>query len=187
MLAIKVTNRQGGTAGLAARLVVQKRNQPKSVVVTDATWKSSLSALPFWHRVSYADRRWKAAKSIGTFAEFQARLSRQSQAKQATAKNVRGGNGTATRSRALTRLPAAGEHLEAPLQFSVKQIAGHKDVGSVVSMTFNESGQILAAREDGKLILIEDTDGDGEYDSVRDHCHFRRDTKPAQRSQCAGH
>ncbi len=187
VIAIRVSNRKGGTAGLATRLVVQRRNQQRTVFASDGSWRTSLSVLPLWNRASYSDRRWSAAKPIGVFSDFVVRQERDAELRQKNesrsvaenepqAKETKPASTTETGSdqpstgyRALTKLPAASQHLDVPREFNLEQIAGHQDVGSLIAMTFNEAGQIVASRENGSLVLIDDQNKDGRFDSVRDY------------------
>ena len=45
-----------------------------------------------------------------------------------------------------------------------------KQTDSLIAMTFNEFGQIIASRENGPLILITDKDKDGIHDTVATYC-----------------
>ena len=69
-IAVKVSNLQGGTAGLAARLEIHDVQHATRTYVSDASWKCSLSSTWMWNRTSYSDRRWKAARSIGQYSNF---------------------------------------------------------------------------------------------------------------------
>ena len=73
VIAVRVTNRNGSTAGLALRIVILQQDQKQSSFVSDGSWRTSLSPLPLWNRNSYSDRRWSPAKSLGAFSDFVAR------------------------------------------------------------------------------------------------------------------
>ncbi len=51
-------------------------------------------------------------------------------------------------------------------EFHVEWVVDPKETGSLICMTFDEFGQIIAARENGPLIIIRDTDRDGLVDTV---------------------
>ncbi|MEI8212158.1 MAG: c-type cytochrome [Planctomycetota bacterium] len=53
--------------------------------------------------------------------------------------------------------------------FTIEQIAD-PSIGSLIGMTFNEFGHIIASVEGGGLILLYDTDKDGIPDKTRDYC-----------------
>ncbi len=54
-----------------------------------------------------------------------------------------------------------------PLEgFEVEEVVPPGQTGSLVNMAFNEQGEILASRERGPLLLIQDKDHDGQFDSI---------------------
>jgi putative heme-binding domain-containing protein len=53
--------------------------------------------------------------------------------------------------------------------FQIEEVADAK-VGSLIAMTFNEFGHIIAAVEGGGLILMYDTDRDGVPDTTKPYC-----------------
>ncbi len=55
-------------------------------------------------------------------------------------------------------------------EFQVELILDGEDLGSLISMTFNEFGQILAGQEGGQLLLIYDSNNDKIHDKVRTYC-----------------
>ncbi len=188
-LALKVTNREGATAGLAARLVVQDAQDKTLTFVTDPTWKSSLTASIFWTRASYLDTRWTAAKPLGPYADFVARQlatvapkSQDSAAESVPQPTPATEVPTpaaappigATGSKPLTRQPESGAQLEVPREFELQQVAGHADTGSLTAMTFNEFGQLIAVREDGQLWILVDQDQDGSLDRLRNYGHLMK-------------
>ncbi len=69
IVAIKVTNRNGSTAGLAARLSVDTPSDKPRVYVTNPTWRTSVSVLPMWNRPRYRDSRWVAAQNLGKYGD----------------------------------------------------------------------------------------------------------------------
>ena len=68
-IAIKVVNRNGGTAGLAAVVEVECDAVPQRRFLTNSTWRTQLSVLPLWSTSGYRDNSWKPAKVVGTFGE----------------------------------------------------------------------------------------------------------------------
>src|SRR5205085_7575310 len=55
-------------------------------------------------------------------------------------------------------------------QFEVQQVLGGDQAGSIVAMTFNEFGHILASKEGGGLLLIYDANNDKIPERVRTYC-----------------
>ncbi|MBW3600549.1 MAG: hypothetical protein KY475_25210, partial [Planctomycetes bacterium] len=65
VVAIRVQNRQGDSAGLAAQLMVQERGSNWTSHSTDETWRYSLNPFPFWNSPVYNDRGWRTAQTLG--------------------------------------------------------------------------------------------------------------------------
>jgi putative heme-binding domain-containing protein len=55
-------------------------------------------------------------------------------------------------------------------EFEVQQVITGEQTGSLIAMTFNEFGHILASKEGGPLLLIYDSDKDGILDKVKTYC-----------------
>ncbi len=83
VVAVRVSNRNGSTAGLALRLSVLKQDQKQLTFVSDGSWRTSLSPLPLWNLNSYSDRRWSPAKTVGEFSDFVNRQLSQANSNQA--------------------------------------------------------------------------------------------------------
>ncbi len=54
--------------------------------------------------------------------------------------------------------------------FKVEEVVKPGSTGSLVTMVFNEDGDILASRERGPLLLIQDKDHDGQFETVSTFC-----------------
>ncbi len=67
VIAVKVDNRNGQTAGLAAEIFVEDEKQQGRLYLTNPTWRTSLRTLPLWDSLAYRDGRWKAARNLGPF------------------------------------------------------------------------------------------------------------------------
>ena len=65
VLAVKVKNSKGKTAGLAGSLEISLNDGKAQRIVTDATWRTYLRPLPLWNTALYNDRRWPTAKRLG--------------------------------------------------------------------------------------------------------------------------
>jgi putative heme-binding domain-containing protein len=68
--ALKVTNRDGATAGLAARLVLRDTRDQEVIHVTDGSWKTSLSSTVLWNRATFFELGWAPARTLGPFSNF---------------------------------------------------------------------------------------------------------------------
>lgn len=66
--------------------------------------------------------------------------------------------------------PARSERFASGDEFEVQQVLAGEQTGSLISMTFNEFGQIIASKEGGELLLFSDSNGDKLPDTVRVYC-----------------
>ena len=64
LVAIKVQNRSGNTAALAARVTIKDRGEWTSYS-TDDSWRTALRPLPLWNTTIYNDRGWATAQAFG--------------------------------------------------------------------------------------------------------------------------
>lgn len=151
IVAIKAVNSRGSTAGVAARVMIKEADSDWESFSTDSSWRTSLRPLPFWNTVLYNDGRWAAAAELGKLGETAPWDVRESIAE--------------------SEEDAATERFQVADEFVVEQLLGGDDTGSLIAMTFNEFGHILASREGGQLLLIFDADNDGQVDTVRDYCN----------------
>ena len=68
-IAVKVTNRHGSTAALAARMFLRERSGGWVTYSSDETWRTSLNPLAFWNGPLYNDRTWEPAQNFGKLGE----------------------------------------------------------------------------------------------------------------------
>jgi putative heme-binding domain-containing protein len=67
--------------------------------------------------------------------------------------------------------PPAGEARFSPLAgYAVQEVVTSGSTGSLVAMSFNEAGDIIASREQGPLLLIQDKDHDGKFETIGTYC-----------------
>lgn len=149
IVAVKVTNRSGTTAALAARVTIKDQGREWVSYSTDETWKTALRPLPLWNTALYNDRSWDAAQAFGPLG--------------ATAPWDR-------REDVPAQQVSRSERFTIDPQFDVQQLLTGDQTGSLIAMTFNEFGHILASREGGGLLLIYDSNADGIPDRVRNYC-----------------
>ncbi len=154
VIAVKVTNSAGSTAGLAARLAVRQFDGTELEYATDASWRTSLRPLTFWQNPRYSDRRWARAQAFGPIDTTQPWVDAEKAAAAQAAKQA----------------PPQEERFQVPEAFVVRPVGDPAAVGSIAAMTFNEFGEIVASRTDGPLLLITDSDGDKIPDTTRVLC-----------------
>ena len=69
IVAVKVYNRGGKTAALAARVTVKESDGQWVAHSTDNSWKTNPRPLPLWNTALYNDRGWDEAQVFGTLGE----------------------------------------------------------------------------------------------------------------------
>ncbi len=144
-IAVKAINSDQGSAGLVARVLVKQQGGTQVTHSTDSSWKAVLKEFVGWQKTRFNDSQWLAARSFGKMGA-----------------TLPWGN----------EVTVAGEKGRFKLlpQFSVEWVIEPKQTGSLIAMTFDEFGQIVASRENGPLILIRDDDRDGVLDTVTTYC-----------------
>ncbi|HUY87650.1 MAG TPA: HEAT repeat domain-containing protein [Pirellulales bacterium] len=146
-IAIKATNTAGGSAGMVARFAAAVEGGGAEVLLaTDATWKTSLKEADGWETAEFDDSQWVPARSFGLFGPT-----------EPWANQV------------ASEAPAAGRFLLGA-EFRVEQVIAPENCGSLMAMTFNEWGEIIASQEGEGLIAIVDGDQDGLVETVTTYC-----------------
>jgi putative heme-binding domain-containing protein len=149
VIAIRVVNSQGNTAGLAARVQMKAGRGEWQSFSSDDSWKTSLSPYPLWDTMIYNDSRWSAAKVYGKLGETAPWDRLEHVAVEETHKN---------------------ERFQIAEEFTVERIMNDQQTGSLIAMTFNEFGHIIAAKEGGPLLLLYDSNRDQVVDKTRVYC-----------------
>ncbi len=142
-VAIKAIVKQEGKAGLVARVVVKEIGGTYVAYESDNTWRTSLQEFPQWTKHFFNDAQWLPARTIGPFGNTPPWLD-----------EVHAAGG------------APAGRFETLPEFRVETVVPPKETGSLLAMTFNEFGEILAAREGGGILRIFDSQHDGKYDKV---------------------
>ena len=149
VVGIRVTNRRGNTGAVVARVMVQEQGKPWTTYSTDSTWKTSLAKIPLWYMPQYNDQKWKTAQSFGRLGD-------------AAPWDLEQGVATSERHKS--------SRFQIHSDFTVERVLNASQTESLIAMTFNEFGHVIAARENGPLILITDEDEDGQYEKIRTYC-----------------
>lgn len=149
VIAIKATNIAPGSAALVARVFVKPIDQNWLSFSTDDTWRTALEVVPGWQSATYNDTQWKKAQVFGTLGETPP-WDRREEVEQ---KQV-------------------SEHSRFRInpEFTVDEVLDTEVTGSLICMAFNEFGHIVASQEGGPLLLIYDSDKDGNVDKTRTYC-----------------
>lgn len=149
VIAIRVVNSQGTTAGLVARVQIKEERGGWQSHSTDSSWKTSLSPLPLWDTSIYNDARWPAARVLGRLGETAPWDRKQEVAAEETHRN---------------------ERFRIAEDFTVQRLLDDPQTGSLIAMAFNEFGHVIASREGGPLLLLSDTNRDQKIDKARVYC-----------------
>ncbi|MCA9133272.1 MAG: HEAT repeat domain-containing protein, partial [Planctomycetales bacterium] len=149
VIAVRVTNLALGPAALAARVFVKPHDGGWLSYSTDPSWRTSIDATPAWSSSHTDDSRWKPAQVFGMLGETAPWDRREEVSPTQVSENQR---------------------FRISQEFAVEEILGDDVTGSLVNIAFNEFGHIIAAQEQGPLLLIYDSDKDGIVDKTRDYC-----------------
>jgi putative heme-binding domain-containing protein len=131
VVSVKVTKTGTGPAGLAARVLVKSAGDTYVGYFTNANWKTSQKQFEQWTLVRFNDVQWLPARVVGQFGVVKPWLDEV---------QLAGGN--------------VSGRFTAPKEFRVEPVATPQETGSLLTMAFNEFGEILAAREGGPLLLL---------------------------------
>jgi putative heme-binding domain-containing protein len=146
VVAVKAVNNTGGSAGLVVRIKLTAPGGGEQTLLSDASWKTSLKEVRGWQRIDFNDGQWVPARSFGSLATT-----------APWAGQVALDNG------------AVGRFLLGS-DFRVESVIDPDEAGSLIAMTFNEWGEVIASREGGPLLLIVDKDEDGLVETVTRYC-----------------
>ncbi|MEM9826599.1 MAG: c-type cytochrome [Planctomycetota bacterium] len=186
IVAVRVENTKGRSAGLAARVSVRPQDgQQWFNFHSNASWKVSTSATSLWQSTSFNDRLWGAAAMLGPLGDTVPfdRVAAAPNPSPAAAPNP---SAVASNTPAVApESMAAGESRAAiadatPVEnrerfqiqrgFGVQRLLADDQIGSVIAMTFNEFGHMILSQEKGPLLLVFDKDEDGVPETVRTYC-----------------
>ena len=140
-IAVKATNSDAGAAGLVVRVVTREIGQTHKVHLSNNNWKTSVQEYQHWNMPAFNDSDWLPAKSFGQLAA-----------------TLPWG----------TEVQMAGDRgrFKTAEGFEVEWVLSSEETGSLIAMTFNEFGQIVASQERGPLLLMTDRNGDGVHETV---------------------
>lgn len=148
-IAVRVVNRVGTTAALAARVFVKERGGSWLTYSTDGTWQTNLRPFPLWNTTFYNDRLWDRAQVFGVLGSTAPWDHQEDVAARDTDQ---------------------AERFRISREFEVQRVVSAEDTGSIIAMSFDEFGHIIASQEGGPLLLVYDSDDDDIVDKVRPYC-----------------
>jgi putative heme-binding domain-containing protein len=145
VVAIKGTNTDPGAAGLAARVIVKQVGGTFESYSTDASWRTSVKEFANWTQPNVRDTVWVPAKVYGPL-------------------------GGALPWGDEVVVANEGARFVIDPEFAVERLVTDEQAGSLIAMAFNSTGDILAGREGGGIMLIRDANRDGTFESVSTFC-----------------
>jgi putative heme-binding domain-containing protein len=141
VVAIKGTNSDAGAAGLVARVVIKEKGGTFESFSTDATWRTSVKERPDWMQARVRESDWLPAKVYGPLGGV-----------------LPWGDEIV--------IADEGSRFVIDPEFVVDRLVTDQQAGSIIAMTFDANGDILASREGGGIELIRDKNKDGTYETV---------------------
>lgn len=192
LLAIRAIHKASSQPSIEAAFFFKPINQKWRIVVSDSEWKSTSTPAQGWQLIRYDDSKWVAAISqleepskTGDSDDLVDAEPESPKGNRTIASPSSSPPNSATESQRQSAAvkasladydsskgPPPKERFTTKPGFSVKEVFGSKAVGSVVAMTFNEFGHIIASQEGGPLLLLYDSNKDGTYDKTRVYCEL---------------
>ncbi len=152
VVAIKATNSDAGAAGLVARVLVKEKGGTFESYSSDGSWRTSVKPQADWMQARVHDSDWLPAKVYGPLGGV-----------------LPWGDEIV--------IADEGSRFVIEPGFVVDRLVTDEQAGSLIAMTFNASGDILASREGAGLVLIRDKDKDGSFEAVE---NFSNEVKNIQ-------
>ena len=154
-LALRIRNQKGSTAAVAARVMIKEDGDDWTSFSTDDSWKTNLRPLPLWQTSIYNDSGWKTAQTFGQLGE-----------------TVPWDQNNATAQETEPEEEHQAESFQVRREFRVERIfdAADYDSASLIALTFDEFGRIIASVENGPLLLLSTDKDDGPLNKVSVYC-----------------
>src|SRR5262249_40834891 len=141
VVAIKGTNSDAGAAGVVARVVIKEKGGTFESFSTDGTWRTSVKERPDWLQARVHENDWLPAKVYGPLGGV-----------------LPWGDEIV--------IADEGSRFVIDPEFVIDRLVTDQQAGSIIAMTFDANGDILASREGGGIELIRDKKKDGTYETV---------------------
>lgn len=174
ILAIAAEAPGASSPGVRVEFYFKPKQGNWRLVVSDSDWKASKGAPRNWQSLGFNDGTWAEAVDLSevpaTARQMALGNSNPSSVNQDTAlsRSETDPPGLSAQQVAQTKDPLDERFTIVP-GFQIEEVADAK-VGSLIAMTFNEFGHIIAAVEGGGLILMYDTNRDGVPDTTKPYC-----------------
>ncbi len=146
-IAVRAENTTAGSAGLIVRVTAKNKGGTDVSHSTDLTWKVNAKEAVGWEKLGFDDADWDLAQSYGEFGRA-----------EPWGDKVLAADGATT-----ARFTIAPE-------FRVERVMSADATGTLIALSFNEFGDILASPEQGPLVVITDNDRDGIPETMSTYC-----------------
>lgn len=191
VLAIRATNRSNNNPFLEVGFFFKPVDAKWRIVISDSEWKATTSARPNWQLPAFDDATWPQAISgvEGVRSPVVAKLGDDAPPPDLAMEGTRNSKEPFANSNSSTldklkttpvkatladydsaKGPPPRERFTTKPGFVVREVFSPKQVGSIISMAFNEFGHIIASQEGGPLLLLYDSKKNGKLDTVRTYC-----------------
>ncbi|MEK6249463.1 MAG: HEAT repeat domain-containing protein, partial [Planctomycetales bacterium] len=153
VVAIEAIKSEPGPAGLLATITLFGPDNEQFHMATNPTWKTSLEKKPSWQQAEYIETGWLASHVVATTSDnhhWNQELVRHS-ADDPVGKEK-------------------PSRFKVTREFRVEWVVRPEDSGSLIALSFDEFGNIIASQEGGPLLLIRDADNDGIPERVTTYC-----------------
>jgi len=126
---------------LVARVLIKENGGTFESYSTDKSWKASVRQYQGWSNPDFPDREWINAAAFGALGA-----------------TLPWGDEVV--------VAGEGSRFKIGAEFTVERLMRDDEVGSLIAMTFDSQGNILASREGGHLLLLKDADQSGSHETV---------------------
>jgi putative heme-binding domain-containing protein len=141
VVAAKVHNTETGPAGLVARVLTKEPASTLESSVTNSSWRTSVKQFNNWNQRNFRDKEWLPAAEYGLMGA-----------------TLPWGDEIV--------IAKEGARFAVDPEFAIDRLASDEQTGSLIAMTFDSQGNILASQEGGPLLLVADHNQDGKFESV---------------------
>jgi len=144
VIAVKATNDSEGSAGLLVRVLVEQGGGGDVIFVSNGTWKSTdePQSDTAWTALNYNAANWKPVHVLGAYPDAEPWKS-------------------------VTWASKLKDRFLAAEGFKIEKVAGPDVTGTLINMCFDGKGRIIASQERGPLLMMIDSNGDGEMDKTQ--------------------
>jgi glucose/arabinose dehydrogenase len=177
VLAIAVAAPGVSMPGVRVEFYFKPKQGNWRMVVSDADWKASKGAPRNWQAVNFNDGSWSEAVDLNQLGANSTPDTSIAQAAPTVPGDKPQPKSVGSEPESLPLAAQQVGNRKNPLEerftivpgFEIEEVADAQ-IGSLIAMTFNEFGHIIASVEGGGLVLMYDTNRDGIPDTTKPYC-----------------